>query len=316
MPKKKSSKEINPIVKKSNAIIRAKWKVDSVWALRLIALIAVRVRIDDKDFEYYEIPVSEMLGREYGGKDFKDVKLGVEKAMNKIIELPTEHGVAWVNPFFYCEFMEKKALLKLQFAPQMKEHYLDLKNKFTTYDYNDFMILPSTYSQRIYEILKSWQNLKHGKVVIKIDELHEMLNSPEEYRKDFGQFDRKVLKKAHKHIVGDERITSLWYSYTPIRKGGGARSQVTAVEFMFHPVKAERQAEKEQAEKRKADAADYEAVRKRAHECWFGHRDRGEKCEPNKQLQKCGYCTTRGMHYTASEEFLNLDNEFLKLKEG
>ena len=50
------------IVKKSNALARARWSADSVWEPRLVALLASKVKQDDEDFQTYEIPIRELIG--------------------------------------------------------------------------------------------------------------------------------------------------------------------------------------------------------------------------------------------------------------
>ena len=52
------------IVKKSNALARARWSAESVWEPRLVALLASKVRADDTDFHVYEVPVTELMGRQ------------------------------------------------------------------------------------------------------------------------------------------------------------------------------------------------------------------------------------------------------------
>ena len=67
-------------------------------------------------------------------------------------------------------------MLIIGFHPDLKEHYLQL-NQYIKYNLIEFMLLPSIYSQRLFEFLKSWDDRKE--TTIELKELHEMLDSPE-----------------------------------------------------------------------------------------------------------------------------------------
>ena len=78
----------------------------------------------------------------------------------------------------------------------------------------EFLLLPSIYSQRIYEFLKSWDD--KPETIISVLDLHEMLNTPNSFRANFTEFRRWVLEKAHKDI---SKYTKLIYEWEPIKKG-------------------------------------------------------------------------------------------------
>ena len=50
--------EENTLVKKSNALARAKRSADSIWIGRMVAIVASQVHTEDADFQEYEIPGS------------------------------------------------------------------------------------------------------------------------------------------------------------------------------------------------------------------------------------------------------------------
>jgi plasmid replication initiation protein len=124
----------------------------------------------------------------------------------------------------------------LGFRPELKKH-------FTTYSLTEYLSLPSTYSQRIYEILRSWDDCVTTE--ISTADLHERLCTPPSLRKNFAAFRRRVLDKSHKDITGKTRLR---YEWEPIKKG----RKVTAVRFhMGKKTMAKTTAKKKQADQQK-----------------------------------------------------------------
>ena len=180
-------------------------------------------RVEDKDFHVYEIHVSEILQRD-GGHDYKEIEAVVDKVMSRVLTVYDDDGWTKYNVFSRCRFRRSDGMLELGFHPDLKSHYLELQRNFAQYDLLEFLMLPSIYSQRIFEILKSYNDLPE--VTLKLSELHEMLDVPESLRGDFAQFRRRVLEKAHKDICE----TSLKYDWEPIKRG----KSVIAVRFIFN----------------------------------------------------------------------------------
>ena len=60
----------------------------------------------------------------------------------------------------------------------MKPFLLSLKSHFTTYDVRNILKLPSTYSVRIYELLKQYEKI--GKRRFDLQELKEIIGVLEE----------------------------------------------------------------------------------------------------------------------------------------
>jgi plasmid replication initiation protein len=212
------------IVKKSNALARARWSAASVWEPRLVALLASKVRTNDTDFHVYEIPVSEIL-RGSSGRDYQEIAAVVDKVMSRVLTIYDDEGWTKYNVFSRCRYKKKTGILELGFHPDLRPHYLNLQKKFVEMNLMEYLTLPSIYSQRIYEILKSWDD--QPETVIPLAELHEMLNTPNSYRKNFTELRRFVLEKAHKDILAH---TSLRYEWERVKWQGQA-----AIRFTFGP---------------------------------------------------------------------------------
>lgn len=214
-------------VKMSNAIARAQWQPDSIWEPRIVALVASKVQESDQDFQTYKIPVSELTGvsdENLRGNQYRDIAKSIEHLGKATIRIKGNkpRNFRQYPIFAMCGYEDGNLIAG--FHPDLKPHFLALKEQFTVYSLFEFLMLPSTYSQRIFEILKSWGN--SPEVIIPVAELHEMLCTPESLRANFKDFRRRVLEKAHKDIL--ER-TSLRFDWEAIKNTRG----VTAIRFVF-----------------------------------------------------------------------------------
>ena len=230
------------IVKKSNALARSVWAVRSVYEPRIVALVAAKVSAEDGDFQTYEIPLREILGEACDGRTYQIISDVVDNLMGKTISIPKPKGWSKYAIFSKCEYDGEKGSITVRFDPDMKEHFLGLKSHFTKYALVEFLTLPSTYSQRLFEILKSWDD--KPEVTIELDDLFKALSVPDSLRR-YPDFRRYVLEKAHKDI---NEKTSFRYGWEPIKKG---RAYVS-IRFTFS-------ANRKVADKRKeADTSDTE----------------------------------------------------------
>lgn len=212
------------LVKKSNALARARWSAESVWEPRLVALLASKVRAEDTDFQVYEIHVSELLQKAHSGRDYQEIESVVDKVMSRVLTIRDDKGWTKYNVFSRCRFRRDEGILELGFHPDLKQHYLQLQKNFVKYNLMEFLLLPSIYSQRLFEYLKSWYS--EDEHIESISNLHEMLNTPNSFRANFKDFRKWALEKAYKDIT---KYTDLHFKWEPIKQGRA----VVAVRFIF-----------------------------------------------------------------------------------
>jgi plasmid replication initiation protein len=280
----------NEIVKKSNALIRGHWPIESVWEPRIVALLASRVTLQDEDFKVYQIPILELIGEEYGGRDYTEIATAVKNMMGRVIEI--QDGLTkkiFYNVFSKCTIDTQKGICELCFHPDLKPHYLQLKERFTQYSLAEFMSLPSIYSQRLYEILQSWHNMTE--VEIEIDNLHAMLDTSISLKKDFKDFRRRVLDQAHKDIMEREG-SSLWFDWEPIKMGRGGK--VVAIRFVFNQEKAKELIKNQVLPDQMFI---HQQLQKQSNGCFERLHKQGKQCTPKLKTPKCKFCTTRGRMY-------------------
>jgi len=228
MAEKQLTLDTGEIITKSNALARARWSAESVWEPRLVALLASKVRQHDMDFHVYEIPVAEVMQGHgaKGGKNYREIAAVVDRVMSRVLTIYDDDGWTKYNVFSRCRYKKKTGILELGFHPDLRPHYLNLKDKFVQIGLMEYLTLPSVYSQRIFEFLKSWDDKPETSIFL--SGLHEMLDTPESLRKNFAHFRRRVLEQAHKDI---HEKTKLTYDWEPIKTGNA----VTEIRFIFSP---------------------------------------------------------------------------------
>ena len=278
------------MVKKSNEIVRARMRLDNVYAARVFTSVISCIKETDKDFQEYTLPVSAFVDpNDKGGRPYKLVKKALESIVSYAVELrlsddEDEPDYAFIPLFAYAEY--KKAHVTVQVHPKLKPHFIQLATHFTSYNLLEYLRLSGTYSQRLFEILNSYQKTCTNKEIA-LCELQTMLNTPLSMNR-YPDFKRYVLARAHKEIT--ER-TDLDYEWTPIKKG----KQIIAINFVFSK-KALAEAQKKQAEKERKSANKYSL---QAFTCW---KEKGGKSglsngkcqEPKPKTKKCAACKEMG----------------------
>lgn len=283
------------IVKKDNRLVRAKITISNVEASRILANLVACIHTDDKALKrVYHVAVKDFL-TDTSGRGYTRVKGLCRELAQATVELeePDPDGP---HPIFetgaiFSRIVYKKGVVEAEFNGHMAPFLLDLQQCFTQYSLIEYLKLPSIYSQRIFEILKSWSRMPE--VVISMTELHRMLDSPASFRANFTEFRRWVLEKAHKDIMAH---TSFWYEWEPVKAG----RSVEAIRFLFAPGrKAIAEAEKQKAKEDKQRRLQAQRI-SRALDC---ARAKGGDCRTmdNKPIvckacRQMGFCNELQRH--------------------
>ena len=250
------SERVVRLIKKSNELVEARYKFD-IWETRLFTKMLTMVRKDDEDFKDYRIYLNDVIkefGLERSNASYERLKQGGIKLMTKIIKVvrETDEGmmefatpivVGVENPLNpepgAGEFID------ISFHPKMKPFLLALQSKFTMYDVRNILKLPSSYSIRIYELLKQYEKI--GKRTFDLQELKRMIGAIEEktvkgkrvfedHYTLYGNFRQRVLLKAQKDL---SKYTDISFTFEPVKKV----RKVVAIVFYIFPKHGEKEPE-------------------------------------------------------------------------
>ena len=222
--------EPREIVKADNELFRAKYGMKNTLAGRIFMAFASLVDENDiategrGNFIRYSIPASSVIGDiDAGGDYYKELKKAAHSLLDqKLFRKIGKNGFQGYTLF--ATIIYENGIITGEFHQELKPFFLEVKKKFTRLSLNQYLKLPSVYSQQMFGFLQSWHD--QPEIEVPVQELHEMLDTPESLRKDFRNFRLRVLEKAHKDITG---LTSLRYEWEPIKKGRA----VVAVRFIF-----------------------------------------------------------------------------------
>lgn len=206
------------IVKANNELFRCKYKIKDVVAGRIFMAFASLVDHKDvkenQNFVEYKISADSILPDTCdGGDNYQQLREAANVLVGHAIEQHKE-GKNFVVYALFSKISYEDGILTGQFHKDLVPFFIIAREKFTKMKLDEYMKLPSIYSQCIFGFLKSWSDRQE--VTIKMSELHTMLDTPQSIRKNFAEFKRRVLDKAHKDI---NEKTSLSFEWEAIKNG-------------------------------------------------------------------------------------------------
>lgn len=214
--------QYNKAVTKSNALIEANYKLSTLEQKIILYLIS-QIHKDDDDFKMYRLPIqefSEMLGYR-GSPKYTELREITKNLMRKVLEIREGQKLKQLSWVSYVKYDERSGFVSLSFDPRLKPYLLQLKREFTTYRLKNVMELKSSYSIRMYELLKRWQYMKE--VEIALDDLRMMVGAADKYHQ-YHNFKKRVLTPAKQEIL---EKTDIWFKYQEVRK----KRKVMALRF-------------------------------------------------------------------------------------
>jgi plasmid replication initiation protein len=211
------------LIKKSNDLVEARYKFD-IWEMRVFSKMITMIEMDDGDFKDYKIYLKEFI-KDYsleGDKNsYRFLREGAEKLLRKIVTIINKNEVKSAQKFQTpvvaglrtSLYDDDGKFIQVSFHPEMKPYLLELKERFLVYDVRNILKLPSTYSIRIYELLKQYEKLRTRTFDVK--ELKEILGITKEY-KLYANFKQRVVDKAQKDL---EEFTDIRFVYEEVKDG-------------------------------------------------------------------------------------------------
>ena len=177
--------------KQSHLIVNAKYGL-STGEINIILTLLTSIRKEDKDFQDYEFTLNDFNEKSKKNMNTADLNRAIKGLMNKSLEIQISN-VKWkiFNWFSYFEFDD--GLITCRFDKALKPYLLEIKERFVISDLRILLAMRSSYSKRIYLLLKEYSKL--GKRTFEIKELQEILRTPKSMNR-YDNFKRQVLKRA------------------------------------------------------------------------------------------------------------------------
>lgn len=274
--------EPREIVKANNEFFRARCKIKDVVAGRIFMAFASLV--DEKDvkdndrFVEYKIKASSVLnGINAGGDNYKQLRDAAYSLIDQKLEKRRSKNSFKVYTLF-SSIDYYDGVITGEFHRDLVPFFIGARRFFTRLNLQQYMDLPSIYSQRLFTYLKSWDDKPEVEIIL--TELHDMLDTPETLKR-YPDFRRFVLEKAHKDIT---EKTSLNYEWEPIKQGRA----VASIRFIFSQKKALPVVKKKRNDAKEKQSQRNNAAAVTAMNCL---KERGETCMGGHQKKSiCDIC--------------------------
>ena len=213
------------VTKSNDLIVNAVYNL-TAQEMKLFAYVISKIQLGDAEFQRYTITAGEFAAT--CGVSVKNIYRDFRRMVDSF-----DAKKRWIQignkEIRFCVFSEAEydigeGQITVVLNSRLKAYLLDLKNKFTYYQFWNVIGLNSKYSIRLYEILRSYE----FQAVMEIDteELKEMLNA-KNYTV-YSNFKNKILDIAVKEISDNTDITVY---YETINSASGSSHKVTAIIF-------------------------------------------------------------------------------------
>jgi plasmid replication initiation protein len=220
------------LVRKSNNLVEGKYRFD-IWEMRVFTKMLTMILPSDEDFKEYRIYLKEVIDDFNLAADKQSYKLlkdGAIKLMKKEIKIirDTDEGEKEFLTHIAVgldSFTSKTqgSYVDISFHPKMKPFLLQLQTQFLMYDVRNILQLQSSYSVRIYELLKQYEKI--GKRTFSIDDLKETLAVMDKYPL-YANFKQRIIMKAQEDL---EAYTDIRFTFEEIKKGRSIHSIVFTI---------------------------------------------------------------------------------------
>ena len=222
-------------VKKADVVVKARYKLNPL-ALKFITTLITGLKRSDDINEEYIFKVRDF--KELTGLKRKDLYWAVKEAVKELLEkplyIPNDDGFIMCNWISGGHYVENAGEVRFMIYSKLRPYLLEAQEKFLKYRLENILSLRSSYSIRLYEILKDWLELnsRYGnktEKIISLKELKEILEIPKSYNYGGkGGVKDRILNKSKTELA---EHTDILFDYEEIKTG----RKVTHLKFIIRP---------------------------------------------------------------------------------
>ena len=157
--------------KQSHLIVNAKYNL-TTREINIILTLLTAITKEDIDFKDYQFSLADFNKKTNIIMTSSDLKRAIKGVMNKSIEIGKSSKYwEFFNWFSYFRF--KNGIMTCRFDKALKPYLLDIKERFIISDLRMLLQIRSSYSKRIYLLLKEYGRI--GSRRFELSELQETL---------------------------------------------------------------------------------------------------------------------------------------------
>jgi len=211
----------NNIVKKSQQLLTSRYTLNPL-EIKVITTLISMIKMGDDKFEEYIFRVSDFqhLREAKSHNIYSLIEELAEGLLKKPVTIRHEDGgwfkANWVSS---AEYKEGEGHVIFQVNNKLKPYLLALKEKFVQYKIENILPLKSSYTIRLYELLKDWfvtqtryDNSKSISKIIEVAWLRQTFEIPDAYR--YNNIKIRILEKSKKQLA---EHTDIKFTYEEIK---------------------------------------------------------------------------------------------------
>jgi len=177
--------------RQSHIIVNSKYAM-STNEINLVLVLLTAIDKKDEDFKDYIFGKKD-LEKKTGKKwDTKQLQKTIDGLFNKPILIKHDSN-KWERFNWFSYFKYDNGVITCRFDKALKPYLLELKERFVISDIKHLLPMKSTYSKRMYLLLKEYAKI--GRRTFNIEHLQEILKVPSSHQL-YSNFKLKVLKRA------------------------------------------------------------------------------------------------------------------------
>lgn len=210
------------VLSQANALTSARFEY-SVLERNLFYSVLKQLTKDRKN--KYVISTMDLQQATGTTNNYENYRKATANMIGRVYEIEKENGnLLQVSMFSHAEYIHGQGLIEIGFSEMLHPYLFDLKNNFTQFQLDVAIGLSSKFGKRMYEILSQWKTFNGGVKTFEIMELKAMLNlynpkTGEEQYKNWGEFDRAVLKVAQKDLARKDINSDISFDYKAEKRG-------------------------------------------------------------------------------------------------
>lgn len=229
----------NYYVVKGNELIQKSRFSLPVQQMKVLLYLISKIQPTDEPGKLYTIEINDfcrVCGIDFSnGQNYIDIKAAIKSIADKSIWLTSPDGkteilLRWIDRAI---IQKNDGSISIRFHEDMFPYLLDLQERYTQYKLVNILPMRSKYGIRLYELLKSFENLE-GAIVMSIDELKKRMDC-DKYASRFPDFRRYALDKAIEDI---NQYSDLSVSYR-LTKENNSRAYNKIVFYVYRVNRAE-----------------------------------------------------------------------------
>ena len=214
---------MSELIVKHNNFVEAKYNL-TLTELKIIAKLSSMIQKEDDDITCYKFSLQKLLEElNLSRENYTHLIDSLDRLLTRIIIIKRLDSNTFLKTTFLSstEYFLDDSTVELSFDKKLKSYFLQLKNNFTMYEFENVVALSSVYAIRIYELCKQYEKIKVR--IIEIKTLKEILEIEDKY-KLYADLKKRVLEIAKREI---NEKTDINIDFEEIKTG----RKVTSIKF-------------------------------------------------------------------------------------